>query len=169
LARGDNWWHAAVATFRITPVPNGTQAAVEVLVERATMRGYMLFDVGGYYNGQIDKWFSGIAQRLGGAQEQVEQVLVGKTTSSLKVRQGCLAGCLVYLIVGSCLGIIATALDRAVYPHSSGSFQGPFDIVASVIGLSAGIGALLYVMYPDAPASKIIRERLQGARHRERQ
>jgi hypothetical protein len=165
VARGHGAWHAAVATFRITPTPNGTQVAVGLLVERAAMRGYMLFDVGGYYNGQIDKWFSGIAQRLGGPQEQI---LVGKSTSNFKVRQGCLVGCLVYLIAGACLGILGTSLDRAVFPQTSGSIQGPFSIVASVIGLLAGLGAFLYVMYPDAPASKVIRERLQRTQHRER-
>jgi hypothetical protein len=165
VARGHSWFHGAIATFRITPTPNGTHVAVELLVERAAMRGYMLFDVGGYYNGQIDKWFSGISQRLRGTQEQV---LVGKTTSSLKVRQGCLAGCLVYLVVGSCLGIIAAALDRAQFPQSSGSIQGPFSVVATSIGFLAGVGAFLYVMYPDAPASQIIRERLQRTLHRGR-
>ena len=166
VARGYSAWHAARATFRITPTPNGTKVAVALLVERAAMRGYMLFDVGGYYNGQIDKWFSGISQRLGGAQEQI---LVSKTTSNLKVRQGWLTGCLVYLIAGACLGIFAIPLDRALFPQSSGSIQGPFGIVASLIGFLAGVVAFLYVMYPDASASKFIRERLQRTQNKERQ
>jgi hypothetical protein len=82
VARGHSAWHAAIATFRITPAPSGTQVAVELLVERSALRSYMLFDVGGYYNGQIDKWFSGIAERLGGTQAQT---LVSKTTSNLRV------------------------------------------------------------------------------------
>src|SRR5262249_14875321 len=56
VARGDSGWHAATATVRATPAANGTQVAVELEVERAALRGYMLFDPGGFYDGQIDKW-----------------------------------------------------------------------------------------------------------------
>jgi len=157
IARGHSAWHAAIATFRSMPAPNGTKLTVELLVERAALRGYMLFDVGSYYNGQIDKWFSRISQRLGGSPEQV---LVSKTTSNLRVQRGCLMGCLVYLLVGTCLVILAIPLDRALFRVSSGSTLGPFGVVASTLGLLAGIAAFLFVMNPDAPASKFIRELL---------
>src|SRR5258706_13025043 len=165
MARGDSAWHSAVATFRITPTPDGTRLAVELLVERAAMRGYMLVDIGGYYNSQIDKWFSGIAQRLGGASEQS---LVSKTTLDSSVQRGCLMGCLVYLIVGVCLVIVAIPLDHALFPQISGSSQGPLSLLASFIGLLAGVGAFLYVRYPDASASKSIRERLQRTQNKKR-
>jgi hypothetical protein len=90
VAGGYGAWHAEIATFQVTPVPDGTKLAVELRVERAAMRGYMLFDIGGYYNGQIDKCFSSISRRLAGAPEQV---LVNKTTSTSKVPRGLLAGC----------------------------------------------------------------------------
>src|SRR6476659_7120431 len=154
IARGHSAWHAAIATFRSMPAPNGTKLTVELLVERAALRGYMLFDVGSYYNGQIDKWFSRISQRLG---ESPEQVLVSKTTSNLRVQRGCLMGCLVYLLVGTCLVILAIPLDRALFRVSSGSTLGPFGVVASTLGLLAGIAAFLFVMNPNAPASTFIR------------
>ena len=157
IAGGHSAWHAAIATFRSMPAPNGTKLTVELLVERAALRGYMLFDVGSHYNGQIDKWFSRISQRLG---ESPEQVLVSKTTSNLRVQRGCLMGCLVYLLVGTCLVILAIPLDRALFRVSSGSTLGPFGVVASTLGLLAGIAAFLFVMNPDAPASKFIRELL---------
>ena len=69
VASGYSAWHAAIATVRITSGADGTKMAVELLVERAALRGYMLFDIGSYYNGQIDKWFSGISQRIEGNQE----------------------------------------------------------------------------------------------------
>ena len=166
VARGYGAWHAEIATFHIMPTSDGTKVAVELLVERAAMRGYMLFDVGGYYNGQIDKWFTSISQRLGG---NLEQILVNKTTPNSKVRQGCLTGCLVYLIVGVCLAIFAIPLDRALFPQSSGPVQGPISIVASVIGFLAGVIAFLYVMYPDASASKFIRKRLHRTQNKGRQ
>jgi hypothetical protein len=166
VARGYGAWHAEIATVHITSAPDGTKVAVELLAERATMRGYMLVDIGGYYNGQIDKWFSSISQRLGGAHEQI---LVNKTTSNSKVRQGCLTGCLVYLFVGACLGIFAIPLDRTLFPQLSGPILGPIIILASVIGFLSGIIAYLYVMYPDASASKFIREQLQRTQNKERQ
>jgi len=159
VARGFRGWHSAAATFHITPAASRTQVAVELLVKRAAMRGYMLFDIGGYYNGQIDRWFSAIAQRLGGAEAQV---LVSKTTANLRVRQGCLRGCLVYLVAGTCLAVFAIPLDRALFPQLSASTPGPFVSVASVIGFAAGVAAFLYVMYPEASVSKSIRARLPG-------
>jgi len=70
VGRGHAAFHAEIATFRITPAADGTKVAVELLVERAAMREYMLFDVGGYYNGQIYKWFSSISHNLAGTHEQ---------------------------------------------------------------------------------------------------
>ena len=166
IARGYLAWHPAIATFIITSTGDETRVAVELLVERAAMRSYMLVDVGGYYNSQIDKWFSGIAQSLGSAREQV---LVSKTTSNDKVRQGLLTGCLAYLIVGACLGIAGFALDHSLNPQSSGSITGPFGILASGIGLLAGIAAFLYVMNPDSAVAKFIREGRQSTRNKERQ
>lgn len=163
-ARGFAAIHPAVATFRLTPAPGGTQLTVELLVQRAAMRGYMLWDVGDYYNGQIDKWFTAISQRLGDSQEQI---LVSKTTSDVKVRHGLRAGCLVYLIVGACLGILAIPLNRSLFAQSSGSNQAPLSIVASGIGLLAGVAAFLYVVYPEAPASKFIRGRLRRTQSKE--
>lgn len=158
IARGNSAWHAAIATFHVIPAAEGTRLTVELLVERAAMRGYMLFDVGGYYNIQIDKWFKGIAQRLG---TDNEQILVSKTTRDSKIPQGCLMGCLVYLVVGTCLVLLAIPLDQALFPKLAES-AGPFSLLASLLGLLAGIGAFLYVRYPEAPMSKSIRERIEG-------
>lgn len=63
-ARGYSASHAATAKFRIEPAPFGTKVAVTLLVERAAPLGFMLFDVGGYYDGQLRKWFEGIRWSL---------------------------------------------------------------------------------------------------------
>lgn len=166
VARGHGAWHAEIATFRFTPAPEGTKVAVELLVERAAGRGFMLIDVGGYYNGQIDKWFSGTALRLGGPHEQM---LVSKTTSNSKVWRGCLTGCLVYLVAATCLGIVAVLLDYAQFSQSSGLIPTPvIGIVASLIGFIGGVIAFLYVLNPDARTSKFIRKRLLRTRNKER-
>jgi hypothetical protein len=148
VARGFGAWHAAIATFRVKPTPAGTQIMVELLVERAAGRYYMLVDIGGYYNGQIDKWFTGILQRLGSTPEQI---LVSKTTPNIKVQRGCFAGCLVFFVVGVALGLLAIPFNSILVP---------LTIAATVIGFLAGVGTFLYVIYPDAPASKFIRDRL---------
>ncbi len=165
VAHGYGVWHAQIATFHITPDPDGTKLAVELLVERASMRGYMLVDIGGYYNGQINKWFLSISQHLGGTQELV---LVHKTTSDSRAARGCLTGCLVNLIVGACLVLFAIPLDRALFPQASGPFQGPVSVLASAIGFLAGVTAFIYVVVPDAPVSRFIRKRLQRFQTRER-
>ena len=164
VARGHSAWHAATATFHITPVPEGARVTVELLVERAAMRGYMLIDIGGYYDGQIDTWFSNIARRLG---PNPADVLFRKTTLGAVTRRGCLAGCLVWVIVGACLGIAAIPLDHSLFAQSSGSIPGPFAALAYLLGLLAGGAAFLYVTNPDAPSSKFIRERLQRTRRKQ--
>ena len=159
IARGRSAWYAstAMATFRVASAAAGTQLAVELLAERASGRGYMLFDVGGYYNAQMDKWFARISERLGASGEQT---LVSKTTSSYRIQQGCLAGCIVWLFLVVFLGVGAAALDRAVFGQSPASFQGPFSVAASIVALLAGVVAFLYVVYPEGPTSKFIRARL---------
>ncbi len=158
VARGQSGWHAAIATVHITPTTTGTQVAVELLVERLAGRRYMYFDVGGYYNGQIDKWFSGIVQRLGDAQGQT---LISKTTPKTKLGLGCLAGCLVYVLVGACLVAAASLLPGAQSGQTSDPTMGPFAVAASFIGLLAGVAAFFYAAFPNAPLAQSIRRRLQ--------
>ena len=64
-AQGYSFSHRAIANLRIQSAAGGasdseTRVAVELLVERAGWRGFMLFDVGGYYNIQIRKWLDGV-------------------------------------------------------------------------------------------------------------
>jgi hypothetical protein len=158
IARGRIGWQAAIGALRVTPASNGTQVSVELLVERVAIWGYMLFDIGDYYNGRIDQWFSGIAAHLSGTQEQA---LVSTTASSWRLRQGCLRGCLVYLFVGACLASFAIPLDHALFLQLSGSSLGPFSVMASVVGLLVGVLTFVYIAYPHAPVSKIIRTRLR--------
>src|SRR5438552_19213754 len=65
VAHGRSGGHAATATFRIEQAQDGTKVVVELLVARAGGRGFMLFDVGGYYDIQLRRWLSAIAQTLG--------------------------------------------------------------------------------------------------------
>ena len=77
-AEGYSFSHRASANLRIQTAAgpasseSGTKVAIELLVERSGWRGFMLFDVGGYYNIQIRKWLDGI-------QWSIHQKLTGTT------------------------------------------------------------------------------------------
>jgi hypothetical protein len=65
-ARGYSFSHAGIATFHASPEGAGARLTVELAMERAGPLGFMLFDVGGYYNGQIARWLLEIGDRLAG-------------------------------------------------------------------------------------------------------
>src|SRR6185437_2224802 len=59
-AQGYSFGHAAIANLHIRSEAGGATVYVELLVARAGLAGFMLFDVGGYYNIQIGHWLDGI-------------------------------------------------------------------------------------------------------------
>jgi hypothetical protein len=59
-ARGYSGLHSAMANFRIETTADGTKVTVEMQVKRASGRGFMLVDIGGFYDGQIRKWLQAI-------------------------------------------------------------------------------------------------------------
>jgi hypothetical protein len=63
-ATGSSFAHATIARFRVTPSLSGAKLRVELLVERASSLGFMLFDVGGYYSRQLRNWIAGIRWHL---------------------------------------------------------------------------------------------------------
>ena len=99
-AQGYSFSHRAIANFRIQSAEGGTSVAVELLVERAGWRGYMLFDVGGYYNIQIRKWLDGIQwslhQKLTGTHDETANPLV---LAQNKPAAYIFNGCLVLIVV----------------------------------------------------------------------
>lgn len=60
IAEGYNFGHEAVADVRIQSAANGTTVDIQLAVKRAGNTGFMLFDVGGYYNIQLRHWLDGI-------------------------------------------------------------------------------------------------------------
>ncbi len=58
-AAGRSSGHAALAKFRFDPAPGGTKVAATLRVNRVTALGLMVFDVGGYYQGQLRHWLEG--------------------------------------------------------------------------------------------------------------
>src|SRR5712692_6606424 len=104
-SQGYSFSHRAIANLQIQTAAggaseSGTRVAVELLVERAGWRGFMLFDVGGYYNIQIRKWLDGIQwslhQKLTGSHDESTNPLV---LADKKPAAYIFNGCLVFIIV----------------------------------------------------------------------
>src|SRR5882724_13171793 len=104
-AQGYSFSHRAIANLHIqsavggTSSESGTKVAVELLVERAGWRGYMLFDVGGYYNIQIRKWLDGVQwsihQKLTGTRDESTNPLV---LAEKKPAAYIFNGCLMFIV-----------------------------------------------------------------------
>ena len=91
---GQCFTHRAIANFSVAPSANETKVIVDLQVERAGGSGFMLWDVGGYYNIQIRKWFEGIQwlthQRLAGADIQSAAPVVVPNKYGACAFNGCL-------------------------------------------------------------------------------
>jgi hypothetical protein len=114
-AQGYRFSHRASANLRIQSAAGGTKVAVELLVERAGGRGFMLFDVGGYYNIQIRKWLDGIQwsahQKLTGSHDESANPLMladNKATACI------FNGCLVFIIATFALYVLVTFISAVV-------------------------------------------------------
>jgi hypothetical protein len=120
-AQGYSFFHRAIANLRIqtaasgTLSGSGTTVAIELLVERAGWRGFMLFDVGGYYNIQIRKWLDGIQwsvhQKLTGSQDESTNPLV---VAQNKPAACIFNGCLVCIVVTLALYFLVTFISAVV-------------------------------------------------------
>jgi hypothetical protein len=90
--------HRAIVNFQFNPAGNDTKVILDLQVERAGVSGFMLWDVGGYYNIQIRKWFEGIQwlahQQLAGAETQIAPPV--PTTN--KYGACAFNGCIVFIV-----------------------------------------------------------------------
>jgi hypothetical protein len=118
---GYSFRHPAIANLRIQSAAGGgssekgTRVAVELLVERAGWRGFMLVDVGGYYNSQIRKWLDGVQwslhQKLTGSHDESQNPLV---LAENKPAAYIFNGCLVFIIVMFALYFVVTFISALV-------------------------------------------------------
>ena len=114
-AQGYSFSHRAIANLHIQSAADGTNVAVELLVERAGWRGFMLFDVGGYYSIQIRKWLDGVQwslhQKLTGSDDQSTNPLV---LAANKPAAYIFNGCLVFICVMFALYFLVTFICAVV-------------------------------------------------------
>jgi hypothetical protein len=114
-AEGNSFWHEAIANFQIQPAADGTSVAVELLVERVGWRGYMLFDVGGYYNIQLRKWLDGIQWTLhgkltGNRDESTNPLVLADKKPAAYIFHGCL----LFIAVSFALYFAVTIISAVV-------------------------------------------------------
>jgi hypothetical protein len=120
-AQGNSFTHHAIANLHIQSAVSGasseggTRVAIELLVERAGWRGFMLVDVGGYYNIQIRKWLDGVQwslqQKLTGSNDESTNPLV---LAANKPGAYIFNGCLVFIAVSFALYFLVTFISAVV-------------------------------------------------------
>src|SRR5882672_3422666 len=120
-AQGYSFTHRAIANLWIQSAAggasseSGTRVAVELLVERVGWRGFMLFDVGGYYSIQVRKWLDGIQwtlhQKLTGTRDESTNPLV---LAQNKPAACIFNGCLVFIVVTFALYFLVTFISAVV-------------------------------------------------------
>ena len=113
-AQGSSFGHAAIANIQIRSTGGGTLVDIELRVERAGFSGFMLFDVGGYYNIQIRKWLDAI-------QASVHQQATGQPAAGApplqppnKSAARVFHGCLLLIAVAFGLYLLVTAIEAVV-------------------------------------------------------
>jgi hypothetical protein len=114
-AQGYSFSHRAIANLQIQSAGDSTKVALELLVERAGGRGFMLFDAGGYYNIQIRKWLDGVQwslqQKLTGSRDESTNPLV---LAENKPAAYIFNGCLVFICVMFALYFLVTFIGAVV-------------------------------------------------------
>ena len=120
-AEGSSFAHRAIVNLKTQSTTGGTTLSIELLVNRAGASGFMLFDVGGYYNIQIRKWLDGIewftSQKLTPHEEaqhtEQQQPHVAPSTSH-KASACVFNGCLVFIVAGFGLYFLVTLVCALV-------------------------------------------------------
>ena len=158
-AQGYSLFHRAIAHLQIQTAADGTKVAVELLVERAGWRGFMLFDVGGYYNIQVRKWLDGIQwslhQKLTGSHDESTNPLV---LAQNKPAACIFNGCLAFIVVTFALYFLVTFISAVV-----GLLTGHLFLVGrgslTIHGIWARILSALILMFGAFLAWRIKRKR----------
>jgi len=156
-AQGYSFAHRAIANFHIQTTADGTKVTLELMVRRASPLGFMLFDVGGYYNIQMRKWLDGIQwslrQKETGSQDESANPLV---LAQNKPAAHIFHGCLMFIFVMFALYVLVSFISAVV-----GIFTGNLFLVGrgslTVHGIWARILSALILMFIAFLALRIMR------------
>jgi hypothetical protein len=128
-AKGRCAGHKATAKFHIEPASGGSKLVVTLLVERAGPLGFMLFDVGGFYDHQINHWLKGIQTYLqhgptsASAQESAElrKQAVAQSRRGERLLLGCIATSVLFLAAVYAIAALIGLLTGSLYLPGRGS------------------------------------------------
>lgn len=160
-AKGASATHGAIAHFHIQPGPSGTVVAVTLDVERAGPTGFMLFDIGGYYNRVIAKWLKGIEwkayQKATGASEVPLEKQPDAPSPSAMRTTNMVVGCAALLFGLPLLGFFFSALIGLVTGNLfiPGSHGNPS---VTIHGLWARLVGALVVAFFGYAASNMVKQ-----------
>jgi hypothetical protein len=114
IAEGTSFGHAAIANVRVRSTGGGILVDLELRVERAGFTGFMLFDVGGYYNIQIRKWLDAIQASL--HQQATGQASPGAPPLQPQKKGAARVfhGCLLLIVIAFGLYLLATLIEAII-------------------------------------------------------
>jgi hypothetical protein len=113
-AEGSSFAHRATADVRFYPVAGGTRLTVDLSVSRAGSLGFMLFDVGGYYNIQIRKWLDGIQWTIHRKINPGEENQNPPVPTTNKAAGCVFNGCLAFIVVMAGLYFLIMLISAVV-------------------------------------------------------
>jgi len=163
-AQGFSFGHAGIANFHFRSQGDGTAVDVELLVERAGLTGFMLFDVGGYYNTQIRKWLDAIQVSVrqnvaGQPAPTTAPILQPPNKGAARVFHGCLlliaVGIGLYFLITLIEAIIGLTTGNLVLMGRSGNItvHGPVARVISALILGFGVWIIWRIKKKPRPRS----------------
>jgi hypothetical protein len=117
-AEGYSFSHKCLVTLRFPTDGASTKMVVDLAVKRAGGRGFMLFDVGGYYNLQVRHW-------LDGTQANVHSILSPQASTSSNPVPAPLAsnnkstaclfnGCIGFIVAMFALYVLVTVIEAMI-------------------------------------------------------
>jgi hypothetical protein len=161
-AEGYSFAHQATANLQIQPAMEGTKVSLDLSVSRAGATGFMLFDVGGYYNIQIRKWLDGIQWSI---HQKLTPSEVGSAQPPMPVANKGAArlfnGCLVFIVAMFALYFLITAICAVVGLASGNLYLFGRGGTLVIHGLAARVTSALILMFGVFLVWKMTRKRRQ--------
>ena len=162
-AEGYSFAHQATANLRVQPAAEGTKVSLDLSVSRAGATGFMLFDVGGYYNTQIRKWLDGIQWSI---HQKLSPSQVGSAQPPMPAANKGAArvfnGCLVFIVVTFALYFVITAISAVVGLASGNLLLVGRGGTLVMHGLAARLTSALILLFGVFLVWKMIPKRKQG-------
>jgi len=146
-ASGTSFGHAGIANIHIRPTGGGTSVDVELRMERAGFSGFMLFDVGGYYNIQIRKWLDAIQASL--HQQEMGQALPNAPPLQPrnKITACAFNGCLALIIISFGIYFLVTFIGAVIGLTTGNLFLIGRNGNINVHGITARVISALILLF----------------------